>query len=121
MSAPRTLVVVDDQTEFLEIARTRLSRDAALQVIGEATTGEAALELLRTLSPAPDGVLLDVEMPGIDGFETARRLRTLAPSVRVILTSASDTPRYGAAASRVGAVFLPKRRLSAEAVLHLLD
>ncbi|HEY1296431.1 MAG TPA: response regulator [Chloroflexota bacterium] len=118
---PRTIVVVDDQAEFLQIARTRLSRDACLEVIGEATSGEAALDLVLRLEPGPDGVLLDVEMPGLDGFETARRLRSVAPEVRIILTSASTAAGYGAVAGRIGAAFLPKNSLSATAVLDLLD
>lgn len=115
----RTLVVVDDQPDFLKLARSRLTRTMSIDVIGETTSGQTALELVPQL--APDAVLLDVEMPGLDGFETARRLRTLAPRVRIILTSASETPRYAAIATRLGAVFLPKRSLSAEAVLQLLD
>src|SRR4051794_19578128 len=117
----RRLVVVDDQVEFLDLMRTRLVRDPSLEVVGEAASGEAALALVSSLTPTPDGILVDVEMPGIDGFETARRLRAVAPSLRVILTSASDSPQYGAAALRVGAQFLPKRNLSANAILHLLD
>lgn len=117
----RRLVVVDDQPDFLQLLRNRLGRDASIEIVGEAASGQAALELVPSLTPAPDAVLLDVEMPGIDGFETARRLRSLAPALRIILTSASDSPRYGAAAVRLGALFLPKRNLSANAVLHLLD
>jgi CheY-like chemotaxis protein len=116
-----TVVLVDDQSEFLELARGRLTRGAALEVVGEATSGQAALDLVEQLTPGPDLVLLDVEMPGLDGFETARRLRKLAPGVRVILTSASDSAQYGAAAVGVGAVFLPKKNLTAQAILDLLD
>jgi CheY-like chemotaxis protein len=115
------VVLVDDQAEFLSVARGRLTRGDALQVVGEATSGEAALRLVETLTPRPDLVLVDVEMPGLDGFETARRLRTLAPGVRVILTSASNSAHYGTAAVGLGAVFLPKKDLSAKAILDLLD
>jgi two-component system, NarL family, response regulator DesR len=118
--APYTVVLVDDQSEFLELARGLLARGAALQVVGDASSGEAALALIAQLAPQPDIALVDVEMPGLDGFETARRLRALAPTVRVILTSASSNTRYAAAAVGVGAVFLPKRRLSAKAVLDLV-
>ena len=115
-----TLVLVDDQIEFLQLARGRLTRAARLEVVGEASSGAAALELVPRLAPGPDAVLLDVEMPGLDGFETARQLRQLAPGVRIILTSASDSARYAEAAVRVGAAFLAKRHLSPEAVLQLL-
>ena len=118
---PRTIVVVDDQADFLPVVRARLTRGETLQVIAEATSGEAALELVPHLEPTPDAVVLDVEMPGLDGFETARRLRSLAPAVRIILTSASDRSGYGVAANGLGAAFLPKRNLTPEAVLHLLD
>jgi DNA-binding NarL/FixJ family response regulator len=64
---------------------------------------------------------VDVEMPGLDGFETARRLHAVAPGVRIILTSASSTSGYCAAASGIGAAFLAKRHLTAAAVLRLLD
>jgi two-component system nitrate/nitrite response regulator NarL len=115
------LVLVDDQTEFLELTRTRLTQGAVFEVVGEATSGDAALALIVELEPAPDAVLLDIEMPGLDGFETARRMRTLAPNVRIILISASDNSRYRAAAEGIGAAFLAKRSLSAEAILRLLD
>ena len=116
-----TVVLVDDQVEFLQIARGRLTRGAALEVVGEATSGQEALTLVSELQPTPDAVLLDVEMPGLDGLETARRLRHLAPEVRVILTSASSEAGYGPAAVGIGAVFLPKRDLTAQAILDLLD
>jgi CheY-like chemotaxis protein len=64
--------------------------------------------------------LLDIEMPGLDGFETARRLRALEPNARIILIGASDNSRYRAAAVSIGAVFLAKRNLSAEPTLRLL-
>jgi DNA-binding NarL/FixJ family response regulator len=118
---PRTLVLVDDQPEFLELARSRLTRDATLEIVGEAASGEAALVLVPQLVPSPEGVLLDVEMPELDGFETARRLRTLAPDVCIILTSASSNSHYGTAATGIGVAFLAKRHLTAEAVLLLLD
>ena len=113
-----TVVLVDDQVEFLLLARGLLGRGAALEIVGHATSGEAALELIGQLTPHPDIALIDVEMPGLDGFETARRLRVLAPTVRIILSSASNSARYAAAAVGVGAVFLPKRSLSARAVLR---
>lgn len=117
----RRIVLVDDQSEFLTFLRGRLTRSSSLDVVGEATSGEAALALVPGLRPEPDAVLLDVEMPGLDGFETARRMRAVAPGVRIILTSASDSSHYVRAAVGVGAAFVPKRGLSVETILELLD
>ena len=115
------LVLVDDQAEFLSLARARLTRSPGLEIVGEASSGEAALALWPELRPEPEAVLLDVEMPGLDGFETARRLRQIAPTLRIILTSGAEERGYPALASSVGGVFLSKRSLSAEAVLRLLE
>jgi DNA-binding NarL/FixJ family response regulator len=117
----RTLVLVDDQPEFLSLARRRLSRQPGLAVIGEALGGAALLDLLPRLEPPPDAVLLDVEMPDLDGLETARRVRTLAPRVRIILISAFEERRYEALADALGASFLPKRLLTTDAILQRLD
>lgn len=119
-AATHRLVLVDDQQEFLDIARRRLARQPGLTVIAEATSGQALLELVQRLEPPPEAVLLDVEMPELDGFETARRLRTLAPDVRVILISAFEERRYAALALELGASYLPKRQLTTEAVLQQL-
>ena len=116
-----SIVLVDDQPEFLTFMRARLTRSSALDVVGQATSGESALRLIQGLQPAPDVVLVDVEMPGLDGFETTRRVRDVAPGARIILTSASDSPHYGRAAISIGARFVPKRSLSVETILQLLD
>jgi two-component system nitrate/nitrite response regulator NarL len=117
----RAVLLVDDQVEFLHLLRSRLGRSPGLAIVGEATSGEQALEVLAALDPTPHAALVDIEMPGMDGFVTAQRLRERAPTLRVVLISASNDRRYGALAAAVGAVFLPKRDLTTEAVLRLLD
>jgi DNA-binding NarL/FixJ family response regulator len=116
-----TVLLVDDQVEFLDLLRNRLGRSPSMAIVGEATSGEQALELLAALHPTPDAALVDIEMPGMDGFLTAQRLREQAPALRVVLISASTDRRYGPLAASVGAVFLAKRDLTPEAVLRLLD
>jgi two-component system response regulator YesN len=117
----RSVLLVDDQAEFLQLLKARLGRAAGLAVVGEASSGQQALAVLDGLEPKPDGALVDVEMPGMDGFQTAQHLRTLVPGLRVVLISASADAGYAQRAGAVGARFLAKRDLTGEAVLRLLD
>jgi two-component system, response regulator PdtaR len=70
MSRPRLLVV--DDHEMLRAALVDLLVQAGFEVAGEAADGESSVELARSL--APDLVLMDVHLPGIDGFEASRRI-----------------------------------------------
>ena len=117
---PRAVLIVDDQPEFCRLARELLDGRAGLRVVGEATSGAEALTLARAL--APDVVVLDVEMPGLHGFETARRLLAAAPDLAIVLVSNTDEAQYGEVAHTVGArAFLPKREFSARALTRLLE
>ena len=107
-----TLLIVDDHPEFRSFARMLLEAEG-FDIAGEAADGESALEAIEALRP--DAVLLDVQLPGIDGFEVARRLASTAGAARVVLTSTREASDYG---SRLAdARFLPKRELSG-AALH---
>src|SRR3954453_14693749 len=66
-----SLLIVDDHTSFRSVARKGLEHPG-FEVGGEVGDGESALEAVRELEP--DVVLLDVQLPGIDGFEVAQRL-----------------------------------------------
>ena len=81
-------MIVDDHRVVSRGVKTYLESFADLQVVGIATTGEEALENLHLWKP--EVVLLDLTMPGgIDGIETARRLKVRFPTVRVIALTAS--------------------------------
>ncbi|MFL5969366.1 MAG: LytR/AlgR family response regulator transcription factor [Gaiellaceae bacterium] len=113
----RTIVIVDDYAPFRETARSLLESEG-FDVLGEADTGLAAVELARELQP--DIVLLDVHLPDIDGFEVARRMRELEPAPDVILTSSRDdyAPLVEASAARA---FVRKDALSGEALASALS
>lgn len=115
-----SLLLVDDEAEYLRLARALLNGHANLTVLGEAASVEDAIDLLQTLRP--EAVILDVYLPGTTGFHAARRLLDLAPRLRIILVSAHDDAQYVPLARAVGAAaFLPKKKLSAESVLHILQ
>ena len=82
------VLTVDDQALFRAVARDVIEATPGFEMVGEAPSGEAALHAVRRL--APDLVLLDVRMPGIDGIEVARRLADSHPQVFVVLISIEE-------------------------------
>jgi len=79
------VVVVDDQERFLAVARAVVERTAGFRLIGDAADGSAAVERVRELTP--DLVLMDINMPVLDGVEAARRIAVEWPQVVVVLLS----------------------------------
>jgi two-component system, NarL family, response regulator EvgA len=88
-----TLVIVDDNPAFLASAGAMLS-DEGFDVIGSVSDPLRAVEEVRRLEPAI--VLLDVQLPRMNGFELARQLAELDPRPIVILISSRDPAAYGA-------------------------
>lgn len=82
---PTTLVLVDPQRLTRE-GLGRLLEESGFTVVGRAADGESAIGLVVRL--APDVVLIDVDLPGMSGIETTRRIRLEAPSTRVLIFTA---------------------------------
>src|SRR5215510_11648153 len=82
------VLIVDDEPPARERLRSLLEEIGNLDIAGEATNGAEALKLAVDL--APDVVLLDVRMPGLDGIEAARQMNSLLEPPAVIFTTAYD-------------------------------
>ena len=112
------MLIVDDHPSFRQSARLLLESDG-WEVVGEAADGRSALTAAQEL--APDLVLLDVQLPDLDGFEVARRLRSNLPAPSVVMTSSRDACDYGTLAVDSGARgFVAKAELSGDALEALL-
>ncbi len=98
---PITVVVADDQELFRRGMQTVLAVEAGFAVLAQARDGEEAVAKVAEL--APDVVLMDVRMPGIDGIEAARRIRQSTPSTRVVMLTVSDEEDDLYGAVRAGA------------------
>jgi DNA-binding NarL/FixJ family response regulator len=116
----RTILIVDDHPSFRWMARALLESEG-FEVVGEAADGASALEAAKTFHP--DVVLIDVQLPDIDGFEVASLL--MAENGRkpmIVMTSSRDAADFGSLVEQSGARgFIPKAELSAEAVSALLE
>jgi len=90
MAEPKVtaLLLADDHTLFRDGLRELISHWEEFQVVGEAANGQEAVEMCR--QRLPDIVLMDVQMPVMNGAEATRRIRKELPSVRVVMLTASE-------------------------------
>lgn len=112
------VLIVDDQPTFRTVARTVVGMIAGWTVTAETETGEAALEAAARVHPQV--VLMDINLPGIDGIEATRRLLAAAPATTVVLMSSYAAEDLPADAADCGAVaYLHKEDLTPTALLAL--
>ena len=98
-SAPLTVLVVDDHAPFRAVVKTLLAQAGA--EVAECANGTEALRRCDELRP--DWVLMDIEMPDLDGIAATRALRVRCPHTRVVIVTQYDDPDLRAEAARAGA------------------
>ena len=112
------VLVVDDQPHFRRAAAKLIAAVDGFRLVGEASTGEEAVDLVATLGA--ELVLMDVRMPGMGGVEAARCILATSPATRVVLVSSSDVNALPSAVKSCGAErFLRKDQLGATTLAEL--
>ena len=111
------VLIVDDHPSFRTVARLVLD-GAGYEVVGEAVDGEHAV--CAVVEHEPELVLLDINLPGADGFDVADLLARLPRPPRVVLVSSRGAGELGDRLVRSALPFIPKERLSAEALAAAL-
>ena len=96
-----TLLIAEDQRLFRQSLRLLLEREPDLRVVGEATDGREAFEL--AMKTKPDMILMDVDMPRLDGVTATRLIRGCLPDVKVLMLSVHDEDARIVAAVQAGA------------------
>ena len=110
----RTVVIVDDHADFRAQA-TELLEAAGYEVVGSCPDGRSALNAISALRP--DVVLLDIQLPDIDGFELIAQVDILSEGPTVVLISTREAADYGGRVARSGAAgFITKAELSADSL-----
>ena len=95
------ILIVDDQNLIREGIKVLLEKAVEIEIVGDASSGEIALEKIADLQP--DVVLLDINLPGIDGLTVAKRIRFKFPTIKIIMLSIHDDTKYVAKATALGA------------------
>ena len=98
LERPRVLLV-DDYERLLEAWRRLL--EPSCEILGGVTSGDEALPLARALKP--DVIVVDLSMPGLNGFDVCRKIREITREIQVVLVSADDNEALRQVGERVGA------------------
>lgn len=118
--APVPVLIVDDQIPFRRAARMVLTVTPGFEVVGEAMTGEDAVDQYEVLDPAL--VLMDINLPGISGIEATRRITAAHPDAIVVLLSTYRADDLPADAESCGAVeYVNKEQFESAVVLDLWE
>ena len=109
------VLIVDDQAPFREASRMVVEMTDGFAVAGEALDGVEAVALASTLSP--DLVLMDVQMPRLNGIEATKQILSLPDPPRVVVLSTHESGDFGGPALDAGAIaFIPKAQFSMDAL-----
>ncbi|NTU64861.1 MAG: response regulator transcription factor [Chloroflexi bacterium] len=98
---PTRVLIVDDVPQVRRELCTLLPLLDDIDIVGEAEDGQSAIELAAALQP--DAILIDVEMPILDGLEATRRIKQASPATRIIILSIHNEPAVRAQARSAGA------------------
>jgi two-component system, NarL family, invasion response regulator UvrY len=118
MTTPHPVVVVDDQAPFRLAAKAVLRRLPGFELAGEASSGPEAIELVDAVRPAL--VLMDINMPGMNGIEATRRILAAHPGIVVFLCSTYDVEDLPPDAAGSGAsAYVHKERFGGDTLRRL--
>ena len=118
MSQPLRILLVEDQTLMRQGLKTIIDLEDRMQVVGEASTGEEGVRL--ALSLRPDIVLMDIQMPGMNGVEATAAICAIWQQARVVILTTFDRNDYVFQAVRAGALGYVLKDTPANEVLQII-
>ena len=112
------ILVVDNLPAVRSVLKLQIELDENLRVIGEADNSRTALNLLPHIQP--DVVLIDLDMPDMDGISLTHEMNTIAPQMPIIILSLNDDPVLRHQAAKAGAVGFIVKQGNTVALRHLI-
>lgn len=100
MTSKKKILIADDHPAMIWALRNMLSEHINFEIIAEATSGESCLEQCRKYTP--DLILLDIDLPGMDGLDVLRRLQHMTPEARILVISSLDDQLYSGRVRHAG-------------------
>ena len=117
---PVRVLIVDDQEPFREASRMVVEMTDGFVVVGEAGDGEEAVRMAGELRP--DIVIMDVQMPGMNGIEATRTIAAMDQPPRVLVMSTHESGDFGGPALDAGALaFMPKAEFGMDALVEFWE
>jgi DNA-binding NarL/FixJ family response regulator len=114
------VLIADDHRLFAQALEAILGTDDRIEVVGHARDGAEAVELAVSL--APDVILMDIAMPGMDGFEATRRIRDRRPGACILMLTGSNSRADVDRARKAGAAgYVTKDRIAAELIDAIVE
>ena len=112
------VVIVDDHPVFRQGLRDVLETDPGLQVVGEAANGEVAFQM--ALDVEPDVMLIDINLPDINGLQVTRRIRAKQPDIKVVIVTGYDDAEQAFHAIRAGASAYCAKDITPETLIQTI-
>lgn len=109
------LLIVDDHPMFRQGLRDVLETDSRIKVVGQAADGEVAIELAQQL--LPDVILMDINLPTINGLQVTRQVKSRLPEIKVIIITGYDDAEQVVHALRAGASAYCPKDITPEALI----
>ena len=113
------LLIVDDHPVFRQGLRDVLETDARMKVIGEAADGEVAIEMAYDIKP--EVILMDINLPTINGLQVTRKIKSQLPDVKVIMITGYDDAEQVFHAIRAGASAYCPKDITPEALINIIN